>query len=282
MRTVAILGAGDIGASCAHALAASDAVARILLIDAAAAAAAGKALDIKQSGAISGAHADIVGTDDASRVAGSDVCVVADRFGPGSPEWRGEDGLTLVRHLARACGETPLVFAGAEQEALVAAAVWEVRVPRRGVIGTAPEAFGAAVASMVAMEAECSTADVSLAVLGVPPHALVVPWSGASIGGYALEDVLLQAQLARIEGRVAHLWPPGPYALGAAAARVVSAILESARRSFNVLTILDREFGARNKLGSVPALLGPRGIVHTRVPPLSSRERVLVDTALGS
>jgi malate/lactate dehydrogenase len=110
----------------------------------------------------------------------------------------------------------------------------------------------------------------------------VVPWSGASIAGYALEDVLLQAQLARIEGRVAHLWPPGPYALGAAAARVVSAILESARRSFNVLTILDREFGARNLLGAVPALLGPRGIVHTRVPPLSSRERVRVDTALGT
>ena len=282
MRTVAIVGAGDIGGACAHALAASGAVARILLIDPAAAAAAGKALDILQSGAINGAHADIIGTDDSSRVAGCDVCVVADRFGPGSPEWCGDDGLALIRQIARTCDEAPLLFAGATQEALVAATVWDARVPPRRVIGTVPEAFGAAVASMVAMEAECSVAEVSLAVLGVPPGALVVPWSGASIGGYALEDVLPQARLARIEARVAHLWPPGPYALGAAAARVVCGILESARRSFSVLTILDGEFGARNRLGTVPAVLGPRGIVHTRVPPLSARERVRVDIALDA
>ena len=282
MLTVAIVGAGDIGGACAHALAARDDVDRIVLIDRAAGAAAGKALDIKQSGAIAGLHVDLVGTDDWSRVAGCAVCVVADRFGPGSPEWRGEDGLVLVGQLARACGEAPIVLAGATQEALAAAAVREARVQRRRVIATAPEAFGAAVAAMVAMEAECSATEVSLAVLGVPPDALVVPWSGASIGGYPLEAVLPPARVARIEARVARLWPPGPFALGAAAARVVSGLLASDRRTYNVLIVLDGEFGARNRLGTVPAVLGPLGIASTRVPPLNSRERVRVDIALGA
>lgn len=57
MATVAIIGAGDIGGACAHALAAHDLVGHILVIDAAVNAAAGKALDIQQAGAISGVHA---------------------------------------------------------------------------------------------------------------------------------------------------------------------------------------------------------------------------------
>ena len=108
-----------------------------------------------------------------------------------------------------------------------------------------------------------------------------MPWSEASIGGYALERVLSQVQLRDVEARVARLWPPGPYALGAAAARVVEAVLHASRRSYNVLTVLDGEFGVRNRLGTVPALLASRGIVHTRVPALNTRERVQVETALG-
>ena len=51
------------------------------------------------------------------------------------------------------------------------------------------------------MEAGCSVTEVSLSVLGRAPRAIVVPWVEASIGGYALEKVLTQAQLARVEAR---------------------------------------------------------------------------------
>jgi malate/lactate dehydrogenase len=108
-----------------------------------------------------------------------------------------------------------------------------------------------------------------------------VPWSDASIGGFALERVISQVQLRRIEARVARLWPPGPYALGAAGAAVVDAILSASRRSMNILTMLGGEFGARGRVGAVPALLGPQGIGQTRVPSLNTRERVLIETALG-
>ena len=73
MATVAIVGAGDIGGACAQALAAHDRVGHILLIDAAANAAAGKALDIQQSGAISGFHARLEATGDESRAIGCAV-----------------------------------------------------------------------------------------------------------------------------------------------------------------------------------------------------------------
>jgi malate/lactate dehydrogenase len=130
------------------------------------------------------------------------------------------------------------------------------------------------------MEARCSPADVSVAVLGTPPDAFVIPWSEASIGGYALERTISQVQLRRLEARTARLWPPGPYALGAAAARVVEGMLEAARRSYNILTVLEGEFGVRDRVAAVPALLGPHGVADVRTPLLNRREQVQLDTAL--
>lgn len=281
MTTVAILGAGETGGSTAHALAGSDGVGRLLLVDPAGPAAAGKALDLHQAGAIDGWHVRLEGTDDTARVAGCDVCVVADRFGAGG-EWRGDEGLGLLRRVMPYLARAPIVFAGALQADLLAAAATELAIDRRRLMGSAPEAFAAAVAAMVSMEANCSPREVLLTVLGAPPAGLVVPWSEASIGGYALQQVLAPVQLARVEARAARLWPPGPYALGAAAARLVAALLSSSRQTFCVLTQLGGEFGARNRPGCLPARLTPHGIAETRVPELTTRERVQVQTALGA
>src|SRR6266567_3883389 len=118
MATVAIVGAGDIGGACAQALAARDRVGHILVVDAAVHAAAGKALDIQQSGAISGFHARLEATNDESRAIGCAVYVIADRFAAGSPEWQGEDGLAMITRLA-ASSDAPVVFAGARQAELI-------------------------------------------------------------------------------------------------------------------------------------------------------------------
>jgi malate dehydrogenase len=280
MSTIVVFGAGDIGAACAHALASRDRVRHILVIDPALNAAAGKTLDLQQAGAISGSHTRLEATADETRAVGCAVYVVADRCAPGSPEWRGEEGLALVRRAAGA-SDVPIVFAGAAQAELMRASSQELRVAARQLIGSASEALASAVSAIAAMEAGCSATEVSVAVLGSPPDSFVIPWSDASIGGYALERAISHVQLRRIEARVARLWPPGPYALGAAAARVVEAMLDAARRSYSVLTILDGEFGVRNRVGAVPVLLAPRGVARIRVPLLNTRERVQLDTALG-
>jgi len=279
MSTVAVFGAGDIGAACAQALASRDRVGRIFLIDSAASGAAGKALDIQQAGAIAGFHTRLAATADETRAIGCAVLVIADRFAGGSPEWQGEEALALIRRVA-ASSDVPIVFAGAAQARLMRAASQELRIAARRLIGSASEALASAVSAIVAMEARCSPADVSVAVLGVAPDAFVIPWSEASIAGYALERTVEQVQLRRIEARTTKLWPPGPYALGAAAAHVVEGMLDAARRSFSVLTILEGEFGVRNQVAVVPALLAPRGVAHIRTPLLNRREQVQLDTAL--
>jgi hypothetical protein len=59
----------------------------------------------------------------------------------------------------------------------------------------------------------------------------------------------------------------------------VAAIVGASRQSVCVLTPLGGEFGVRNRPGCVPARVGPQGIVETRVPELTTRERVQIQTA---
>jgi malate dehydrogenase len=282
MASVAIIGAGALGAAVAQALAARDTVRRILIVDAAAGVAAGKALDLLQAGAVTRSHTRLEGTDDLSRVVGSAVCVIADRHGPPEAEWAGDEGLSLLRRLLPWTEHVPLVFAGAAQAGVMLAARREHHLPRAVLVGSAPEAYASAMRSMVAIEAGCSPTEVSLTVLGLPPAGLVVPWSEAAIGGFALERTLTPVQITRLDARASRLWPPGPYVLGMAAARAVEAVVTSSRRSLSVLTVLDGEYGVRDRLGSTPAWLDAGGVARVRVPSLSTRERVLVETALST
>jgi malate dehydrogenase len=282
MSTVCIIGAGDIGGAAAHALARGERVSRVLMIDGEGSAAAGKALDIQQSGAVDLFHVRLDGTDDVSRVAGCAVVIVADRFGRPSMEWQGDDGLAMVARLASYAGGAPVVFAGAMQADVLRASAREAHIAAMRLVGSAPEALVAAVRAMVALEARCSPTEVDLTVLGTPPSGFVVPWSEASIGGYGLERVLSQVELARIEARAVRLWPPGPFALGLAAARVAEGLVRHSRRAFSVLKVLGGEFGVRGGIGAMPVHLGPMGIADTCMPTLNTRERVRLETALGA
>ena len=96
MSLVAILGAGEIGGAAARALATRGRVAVVRLIDEQSDVAAGKALDLKQSGPISGFDTGVEGVSDYAAASGAAVIVVADPIAAGA-EWSGEPGLALLR-----------------------------------------------------------------------------------------------------------------------------------------------------------------------------------------
>ena len=279
MSTVAVVGAGAVGGAVVQALAEGRRVSRIVLIDQAGPA-AGKALDIQQAGAIIGGTARISATDDIAAAIGAAVCVVADRVDPDEGEWHGDDGFTLLSRLLPFTGEAPVILAGTTQHELVARAAAELRTPRHRILGSAPEALTSAIRAVVAAEVSCSPAEVGIAALGVP-GGFVVPWDQATIAGFALTRTISQAQLARLEARVARLWPPGPFALGAAAAWLAEAMIGRSRSTFQAFTLLNGELGIRNQVGALPVRLGPTGVVAVTLPELSTRDRVRLQTVLG-
>jgi malate dehydrogenase len=277
---VCIIGAGELGGAIAHALARGERVGRVLLIDETGGVAAGKALDIQQSGAVDGLHTRVDGGQDFTRATGHAVCVIADPARP-TGEWQGEIALAMLKRLRGFVGDAPIVFAGAGQADLLLASVREAGFDRKRTLGSAADALVSATRAIVALEARCSPAEVALTVLGAPPSGFVVPWGEASVGGRALERVLTPVQLRRVEARVSRLWPPGPHALGLAAARVVEALATSARRASSVLTVLSGEFGIRDRVGVLPCYLAPYGVADIRLPALDARERVQLETGLG-
>ncbi len=280
MSTVAVIGAGEIGGATARALASRDRVRRVVLIDAAVHVAAGKALDIQQSGAVEGFHTKVTATADLSAAALADVCVVADRTGARSEEWRGEEGLAMLRRLLQYASRAPIVCAGPGSADLILAGVRELDVQRERLFGSAPEALASATRAMVALDRRCSPGEVSLAVLGAPPAGFVVPWSDVAVAGFALERLLNQADLARLEARCRQLWPPGPQTLGIAAAQTAEAAILSARRFVSVFMYLDGEFGVRRQVAAFPAFLTPSGIQDRHMPSLNTRERVQLQSVL--
>ncbi|HSK08884.1 MAG TPA: hypothetical protein VK911_04865 [Vicinamibacterales bacterium] len=278
MSFTAIVGAGAIGGALAHRLAAGDRVRQVRLIDVDGAVAAGKALDIQQSAAVEGFCTRISAAGALEAAAGADVVVIADPA-RGDGEHRGEIGLALVRRIAAMDADAPLLFAGAGQRELMTRTAGELRVGRQRIVGSAPGALQGAVRALTALEVNGAGADVQLLVLGAPPDAAVVTWEAATISGQPASTLIPPHRLAAISGRLPSLWPPGPLALAAAAARVVEAVVNGARRRFTCFVVLD-EPPARGTVVAMPVEVGPGGVRHVHRPALSRQEQTLLDNAL--
>ena len=280
MVRVAVLGAGALGGALAHKLAARGRVGSVCLIGAAGDGAAGKALDIRQAGPVEGFDTEVTaGRIDA--VVGAEVVVVADAAGPTGRDGRRDPAAAWMERVAGLSGRAPIVCAGPGAGRLVAWSVRALGVRRARVLGSAPEALAASLRALIALEADVSPAQVAVQVVGAPPAHPVPVWSGASIGGGRLEDRLPPPALARVRGRVDRRWPPGPYALASAAARVVEAVAAGGSRRLFTCFVAD-ESGRTASAPAVPVTLRAGGVDEVVMPRLSPSERVQLDNALAA
>jgi malate/lactate dehydrogenase len=278
MQNAAIIGAGELGGAMAHALARSNLVRAIALIDDTRRVAAGKALDIAQSAPVEGFATRLTGATDVSMAAGASIVIVADRVSGG--EWQGEDGLVLLKQIRQASPDAVILCAGPSQRELIDRAVRELKIARTRVFGSAPESLAAAARALVALAVNGSPRDIALSVLGVPPSHTVIPWADATIAGLALTRIVDEPSRRRLSARITALWPTAPYALAAAATSVVEAMTGRSRRVASCFVAPDDSSGARTRTGATPVRLGPAGIVETVLPSLSAVEQVALDNAL--
>lgn len=280
MATAVILGAGDLGGAIARQLAAADVISTVTLMDEAESVASGKALDIRQAGAIERSVAVVKGSGSLDVVVDAQFIVLADTAAQ-SVEWRDDAAVGLIARVLRLNETAPIVCAGASQDTAIERAVRDFGVPRHRIFGTAPEAFRFAVAAITALEAGCAAPDVSLSVVGRPPAHIIVPWEDASIAGRRATAVLPAPALARLGARLPRLWPPGPLALAGAAARAIAAARSRTPHTISAFVSLTRDEGTLGRVGMLPVLLNDRGVSAVLKPALSRRDQVRLDTALA-
>ena len=280
MALVAIVGAGEIGGAVARALASRERVGVIRLIDDKESVAAGKALDLTQSGPMSRSDTRIDGAADLAAAAGASAIVLADPVG--SAEWTGEAALAVLRRLKTGgyLDRSVLICAGATQHTLMQQGFDELGLSRRRVVGSSPESLASTARALVANEAGAAPNQVALMVIGRPPDKIVIPWSEASVAGHGVASVLTPPQLTQVERRLRGLWPPGPNALGTAAALFCESVVTGSRRIVCAFVSLDRDNGTRAPVCAWPISIGVSGLVRVTTPALSRRDQVVVDEVL--
>jgi malate dehydrogenase len=269
---IAILGAGDLGATLARRLAEREAARHVVLVDANEGRARGKALDLLQSGPVEGYDTEVTGT--AALPEGCDVVIAAD-----PPELEGRssrDAAAWLAGLAPRLGRGPFLVGGEHGPALVEAAV-RAGLPRERVVGSAPLAWAGALRRSLARETGASAADLGLAVLGLPPDHLVVPGRGVTASGLPVEAVAstaLRRAMDAVRRRTL-----GPVALAAAADRLLAALLGPVGPVLPAWATLEGEFGHRGMALAVPVRLGSGRIQAVVEVPLEPVERVAFDNA---
>lgn len=286
MSIIAIIGAGPLGGALAHTLAGRNRTAEVRLIDTDESVAKGKALDILQAGPIENAGANVTGHGSLLAAVGADAIVVADAVT--GAEHSGEAGLALVRRLQAAGTSAPLLFAGASQRELMQPCIRELHIPAGRVLGSAPGALVSALRALSGLVLDTSPVQINLEVLGVPPKNVVVAWQEASVSGQPLTAVMGAHEIAALSARIPGLWPPGPYALASAAARVAEALCSGSRRRYSCFVEVGPALseataaGRRGRIAAMPVQLKPGGLSRIVEPALSRQERTVLDNALAT
>src|SRR4051812_8450870 len=278
MSVVAIIGAGPLGGALAHTLAGRSRVDEVRLIDPEGRIAEGKALDIQQSAPVEQWSTRMSAATTIAAAAGADVIVFADLVSAG--EIAGDAGLALVRQIVRADTSAPLLFAAGSGRELMALTAGELHVAPRRLVGSAPLALESSVRAVTAAILDASPADLSIGIAGVPPRDAVIGWEAATAFNQPIAAALAPHHLAAISSRLAALWPPAPYALASAAARVAEALIHGSRRRYTCFAAIDVTGTGRSLIAAVPVEFVRGGVGNTLDPALSRHERTAFENGL--
>jgi malate dehydrogenase len=274
MFSVAILGAGELGATLARRLAESGRCQSVVLVDADEGRAKGKALDILQSGPVEVYDTRLVGAANLDGLGALDALVVADP--PDLPAAARDVAPpdSFVKSLVRATGQGVLLVASAHGAALVAAAA-QAGLPRARVLGSSPLATAGALRAGLGEALEVSARQVQLTVLGLPPDRAILPRGSATVGGLPVERLSPLAERRVLEAVTKRA--PGPVALAVAAERVLAAVFARATSVLPSFAVLEGEYGHRHAAVAVPCRLGRGRLQGVVEVPLETVDRTAFD-----
>jgi malate dehydrogenase len=237
MPFVAILGAGPLGGALAYALACRGRFDEVRLIDTDKTLAAGKALDILQSGPVDGYSTRVTGSASLDAADGAWVTLLADPVTPAP--------LEHIGLLQKRSPGAVLVCADARHALPLTRAVATGAVPPDRVVGAAPAAVASGARALLALDADVSPSLVQVGIThGAPPGLCRIDWTHTAIDGVAASTCLRREQQDRLDARLDALWPPGPLTLAAAAARIAEAAWFGARSSFPCWWVTDGGAGS--------------------------------------
>ena len=295
-RRVTVVGAGNVGATCAQVLAQRD-YAEVVLVDIKEGLPQGKALDIAQMGAVLGFEPSITGSNGYEETAGSEVVVITAGL-PRQPGMSRDDLVTtnekIVKSVTeRAIEHSPdaiLIVVSNPLDAMCHVAKNASRWPKERVFGMAGILDTARFSTFIARETGSSVKDVQATVLGGHGDQMVPIVSATTVGGIPLRKLVADDAIGRMVERTATgggeivnlLGTSAWYAPGAAAAQMVDAVMLDEKRVLPCTAYLEGEYGTDGLYMGVPVILGADGVERIVELELSDDERVALDAAANA
>ncbi len=272
---VTIVGAGNVGATCAQRIAEAG-IADVCLIDIAEGLAAGKALDLAQAAPLVGHSRQVTGGQDYALAEGSAVVVVTAGL-PRKPGMSRDDLLAtngkivadIASALAKVIPDAIYIMVTNPLDVTTYIAHQVSGVPRERMMGMAGGLDTARFCTFIAQELNCSPADVQAVVLGGHGDSMVPLPRYATVGGVAVTELISPDRLEEIIERtrnggaeiVSHLKTGGAYyAPAAAVAQMVGAIVRDEKRILPASVLLQGEYGLNDVFVGVPVKLGAGGV----------------------
>src|SRR5690242_21709856 len=286
-RKVTVVGAGNVGATCAQVLATRD-YADVVLVDIKEGLPQGKALDINQMGAVLGYEPNVVGSNSYEESAGSTVVVVTAGL-PRSPGMSRDDLVTTNEKIVKdvtekVVAQSPdaiLIVVSNPLDAMCHVALNVSGWPKERVFGMAGILDTSRFSTFIAWETGSSVKDVTAMVLGGHGDQMVPVVSATTVGGIPLRKLVgedrIQAMVTRTAkggGEIVELLGTSAwYAPGAAAAQMVDSIMLDERRVLPCTALLEGEYGIDGLYMGVPVKLGRSGIEQILEVDLDDAER---------
>jgi malate dehydrogenase len=287
---ISIIGAGNVGATCALWCAAAE-LGDVVLVDIPATGdmPKGKALDLLQASPIVGFDAQIVGTTDYQATRDSHVVVITAGV-PRKPGMSREDLLTtnakIVTEVAQNVRDTSpnavVIVVSNPLDAMVHR-TWQVTgFPHQRVVGQAGVLDTARYRTFIAMELGVSVEDVSAMLMGGHGDTMVPMPSCTAVGGIPVTRLLSRDRLEQIIERTRHggaeivnLLKTGSayYAPAAATMQMVEAIVRDKKRVIPCAAYCEREYGVGGYYVGVPVVLGAGGVEKILELELDETER---------
>jgi malate dehydrogenase len=284
---VTVVGAGNVGATCAQALAQRD-YADVVLVDIKEGLPQGKALDINQMGAVLGYEPNVTGSNSYDETAGSAVVVITAGL-PRSPGMSRDDLVTtnekIVKDVTeRVVAQSPdaiLIVVSNPLDAMCHVAKNVSGLPKERVFGQAGILDTARLQTFIAWETGASIKDVSAVVLGGHGDQMVSVISATTVGGVPIRKLVSDDKISAMVERTAKgggelvnlLGTSAWYAPGAAAAQMVDSIVLDEKRVLPCTAYLESEYGIDGLYMGVPVKLGSKGIEQILEVELDDAER---------
>jgi malate dehydrogenase len=290
-RKVTVVGAGNVGATCAQVLAMRD-YADVVLVDIKQGLPQGKGLDINQMGAVLGYEPNVVGSNGYEQTAGSDVVVITAGL-PRSPGMSRDDLVTTNEKIVssvteQAIAQSPdavLIVVSNPLDAMCHVAKNVSGRPKERVFGMAGILDTARFSTFIAWETHSSVKDVTAMVLGGHGDQMVPVVSATTVGGIPLRKLVKEDAIQQMVERTAKgggeivelLGTSAWYAPGAAAAQMVDSIMLDEKRVLPCTAYLEGEYGIEGLYMGVPVKLGRGGIEEVVELELSEDEQTMLN-----